>query len=88
VAALGTATYFGFAAKAQLDNLTAASGCSPHCSDDQTRTGRADALAFDVLLAAGAAAAGAAVVWAVAFPSSVEVRPTAHGATASWTLRY
>jgi hypothetical protein len=86
VAALGTATYFGFAAKAQLDQLNG--GCSPHCSDEQTRTGRADALAFDVLLAAGAAAAGAAIVWAVAFPSSVEIRPTAHGAAASWTLRY
>jgi hypothetical protein len=86
VAALGTATYFGLAAKAQLDDLNA--GCSPHCTDAQTRPGRADALAFDVLLAAGSAAVGAAVVWALAFPTSVEVRPTARGATVAWTLRY
>jgi hypothetical protein len=86
VAALGTATYFGVAAKAQLDDLNAS--CTPHCTDAQTRPGRADALAFDVLLAAGGAAVGAAVVWALAFPTSIELRPTARGATAAWTLRY
>jgi hypothetical protein len=86
LAALGAATYFGLAAKAQLDDLDGS--CSPNCSDPQTRPGRADALAFDVLLGASGAALGAAVVWALAFPSPVEIQPTAHGGTVSFTLRY
>jgi hypothetical protein len=86
LAALGAATYFGLAAKGQLDHLDAT--CSPNCTDAQTQPGRTDALAFDILLATGGAAIGAAIVWALAFPPSVEIRPTAHGAAASWTLRY
>jgi hypothetical protein len=96
LAALGGATYFGFAAKGQLDTLD--STCSPHCTGAQTQPGRNDALAFDVLLGAGAAVVGTAIVWALFFPSSsgppaaLDVRPALRwgggGATASYTLRY
>jgi hypothetical protein len=84
--ALGGATFFGFAAKSQLDDLD--SSCAPHCVDSQTQTGRHDALAFDVLLGAGGVAVGAALVWALAFPANVEIEPTPRGALAAWTLRY
>jgi hypothetical protein len=86
LAALGAATYFGVAANAQLHDLD--TSCSPHCSDAQTRPGRTDALVFDVLLAGGGAAVGAALVWALAFPSGVEIQPMARGGVASLTLRY
>jgi len=86
VAALGGATYFGLAANSQLSDLNAS--CSPHCTDAQTQPGRTDALVFDVLLGAGAAALGGALVWALAFPSTVEVTPVARGAMSTVTLRF
>jgi hypothetical protein len=86
LAGLGVATYFGVAASTQLHDLDRT--CSPHCSDAQTQPGRTDALVFDVLLGAGGAAVGAALVWALAFPYSVEIQPTARGGVASFTLRY
>ncbi len=84
--ALGGATYFGFAAKGQLDDLN--TSCTPHCADSQTQTGRHDALAFDLLVGVGGVAIGAALVWALAFPTNVEIEPVSRGALASWTLRY
>jgi hypothetical protein len=84
--ALGGATYFGFAAKGQLDDLN--TSCTPHCVDSQTQTGRHDALAFDVLAGVGGVAIGAALVWALAFPTNVEIEPVSRGALAAWTLRY
>jgi hypothetical protein len=88
VAAFAGATYFGLAAKGQLDTLN--SSCSPHCTDAQTQPGRSDALAFDVLLGVGGAAAGTAIVWALFFPSAapIELHPTTGGASVGWTLRY
>ena len=96
-AALAGATYFGFAAKSELDSLNGS--CSPHCTDAQAHAGRTDALVFDVLLGAGAAAVGGALIWALAFPTRVrvteaasaprlDVRPVAGGAVTSLTLHY
>jgi hypothetical protein len=96
--ALGGATYFGLAAKSDLDGLQ--SSCSPHCTDAQTQPGRTDALVFDVLLGVGATAVAAAVVWGLAFPSlashaddaapsvQVGVRPLPGGGFASFGLSY
>ena len=88
IATLGVATYFGLAANQQLQDLK--SSCSPHCTDAQTRPGRADSVVFDTLLGVGGAGLAVAVVWALAFPaaSGVAVQPVARGAVASFTLRY
>jgi hypothetical protein len=93
--ALGGATYFGLAAKSELDGLQ--SSCSPHCSDARTQPGRTDALVFDVLLGVGGAAVAGALVWALAFPSQgdaggaamqLDVHPLPGGGLASFGLRY
>ena len=95
VALLGGATYFGFAAKSELDNLNAT--CAPRCTNTQTQSGRTDAAFFDGFLAAGGAAVVGAVLWAVAFPSRPEpgaasfsfgVAPVARGAITGIRLRY
>lgn len=93
--ALGGATYFGLAANGDLDTLKAS--CSPHCSDAQTQPGRTDALVFDLLLGAGAAAIVGALVWGLAFPAYAarpaaalrfELRPVAGGAITGVTFSY
>ncbi len=95
VLALGGATYFGLAAKSELDGLQ--SSCSPHCSDARTQPGRTDALVFDVLLGVGGAAVAGALVWALALPShegaggaavQLDVRPLPGGGLASFGLSY
>jgi hypothetical protein len=88
VAALGVGTYFGIAAEDQLQDLK--SQCSPNCTQARTQPGRTDALAFYALLGGGGAAVGAALVWALAFPSgpAVEVQPVARGAVGSLALRF
>lgn len=97
VVALGAATYFGFAANGELNTLKAT--CSPHCADSRTWQGRTDALAFDVLLGAGAALVAGALVWGIAFPAHplprgaashprLEVGPIAGGAFGSLSFSY
>ncbi len=71
--ALGGATYFGLAAKSELDGLQ--SSCSPHCTDARTQPGRTDALVFDVLLGVGVSAVAGALVWGLAFPSRADDAP-------------
>jgi len=95
LALLGGATYFGIAAKSELDDLKGL--CSPHCTSSQTQTGRTDALLFDGFLASGAAVLVGAVVWALAFPSRADtpttalqfgIAPTAHGAVTGLRFTY
>jgi len=88
IAALGVATYFGVAANGQLEDLK--SECSPSCTPAQTQPGRTDALVFYSLLGGGAAAIGAALVWALAFPAApaVEVQSVARGAVGSLALPF
>ncbi|MGD0527071.1 MAG: hypothetical protein ABSE49_18145 [Polyangiaceae bacterium] len=88
IAALGVGTYFGIAANNQLQYLN--SHCSPNCTQTQTQPGRTDALAFYALLGGGGAAVGAALVWALAFPSgpAVEAQPVARGVVGSLALRF
>ncbi len=92
---LGFATYFGLAAKSDLDGLQAS--CSPHCTGAQTQPGRTDAVVFDVLLGVGASAVAGAIVWGLAFPSraddgsppvQVGVRPLPGGGFATVGLAY
>jgi hypothetical protein len=94
ILAFGGATYFGLAAKQQLNDLQS---CSPHCLDSQTQTGRTDALVFDILLGVGGAAVAGALVWALAFPAysttsassaRIDVRPLAGGAMTALTVSY
>jgi hypothetical protein len=95
IVALGTGAAFVVAASSQLDQLK--SSCSPHCSSAQTQPGRTDSLAGDILLGAGGAALGAALVWAFVFPSvssdtstgmQVRIAPLLGGAATSFALRW
>jgi hypothetical protein len=95
VVSLGVGTAFVLAASNQLSMLR--STCSPNCSSAQTQPGRTDSLLGDILLGAGAAGLGAAIVWALAFPSSsseaagaaqLQLSPLLGGAMTSVTVRY
>jgi hypothetical protein len=96
VLSLGAATYFALAASSDLNQLMRT--CSPHCADADTRPGRTNAFLFDTFLGVGVAAVGAAVVWALVFPTvrdpaasaspRLEVRPVAGGAVTALTMAY
>lgn len=77
VVALGSFGFFGLSARSELDKLKKA--CSPSCTEEQTKTGRTDALVADISLGVGAAALVGAITWAlVARPSSPEATRAAH----------
>jgi hypothetical protein len=65
--ALAAAAFFAIQAQHQYDLVTAAppTGCSPHCTPQQTATGRDDSLAAYGLLGVGVVAGGAALLWAL-----------------------
>ena len=71
VVALGSFGVFAVSASSELSKLKKA--CSPSCTDEQTRTGRTNALVADVSLGVGVVALAGAVTWALlAAPSSHE----------------
>jgi hypothetical protein len=63
VVSLASFGYFGISAKKQLSTLR--DTCSPHCTHDQTKTGRNEAIIADVSLGVGVAALAGAVTWAL-----------------------
>jgi hypothetical protein len=76
VLAFGSFGVFGLSARSELDKLKKA--CSPSCTEEQTKTGRTNALVADISLGVGVAALAGAVTWALlSRPSSPETTSTA-----------
>ena len=63
VVALGSFGYFALSANSELGKLEDV--CSPGCSDEQTKTGRTNALVADISLGVGAVALAGALTWAL-----------------------
>jgi hypothetical protein len=65
--AFGAAAFFAIQAQHQYDLVTAPApaGCSPHCTPQQTATGRGYTLATYASLGVGVVAGGAALLWAL-----------------------
>jgi hypothetical protein len=94
IAGLGAFTYFGLTAKSEYDTLK--NDCSPGCSDDQTSTGRTNALIADISLGVGAAALIGGVTWLIIAKkkkpkddsASLGIAPTRAGAMFSLRASY
>jgi hypothetical protein len=96
LAGLASAAYFGLAARKQLDVLK--NGCSPDCTDAQTKPGRTDAVIADVSLGVGLAGVVGALLWVAFAPpsgsapqsglSDFTVRPVAGGWVTSASVVY
>ena len=95
VVVLGGFGYFAVSASSELDKLKKA--CSPSCTDEQTQTGRTNALLADVSLGVGVAALAGAVTWALLARSSshesttaarLAIAPTARGGYAYFSTSF
>jgi hypothetical protein len=95
IAVAGAGVGFYFAALSQLHHLQ--SSCSPVCPTSSTQTGRTEDAVADALIGVGAAAVVGGLIWAFAFPETIEpatvarpfsIRPIAGPGLAGLAMRW